>query len=413
MKSKVYCLASPKGGSGKTVLCASFAAFMTQLGKKVLIVDVDAATHGLTLLYLSELNAHKEGLSEAGNSNVAQGFFDDGSCSLSRDTILLPNGVYFLPATYSFAITDRIDCTDLKTSLQTILASGQDIFDYVLLDAQAGTDEVSRIAMSQDVSNEVVIVSEYDPLSAAGVERMKAVLREDLIYARTWVLLNKMLPDFVSTFSAFFEVNKYLTPIPWDADVVRAYARRRLPLDLDYGNQFTLAVMQSLKRLLGDDVAIEIDSWAEDRASGIRAPIEQQYLDTERSLESLIRHRGWTSRYRYMKKFRAMILLIGMTSAVATALWAGTSVFGAQLLLSKPFYITATTLTASIIISLIYLYINDTVFKDVSTDVEDARLERQISKLEDTLRKLEVLRKADLQSLVKENVRNTIDTIGI
>src|SRR5207244_1355802 len=132
---------------------------------------------------------------------------------------------------------------------------------YIFLDAQAGADPFAHVAMSKGVSHEVIIVSEYDPLSAAGVERLKGLFREDLTYDRTWVLLNKMLPDFVQSFSDFMEVAKYASPMPWDADVVRAYARRRLALDAEKGNDFTLAVMQTLKSILGPDIETDLDIW--------------------------------------------------------------------------------------------------------------------------------------------------------
>ena len=60
MTAKVICFASAKGGSGKTVISASLAKFLAAVGKKVLLVDMDAATNGLSLLYLDELvNARK------------------------------------------------------------------------------------------------------------------------------------------------------------------------------------------------------------------------------------------------------------------------------------------------------------------------------------------------------------------
>ncbi len=93
--------------------------------------------------------------------------------------------------------------------------------------------------MKRGISDEVIIVSEYDPVSAAGVERLKGLLREDLTIDRTWILLNKLLPDFVQSFTDFLEVVKYPNPIPWDAEVVKAYARRKLALDLNYGNNHT------------------------------------------------------------------------------------------------------------------------------------------------------------------------------
>ena len=66
MDAKVYCLASAKGGSGKTIMTASLTAFLANVGKKCAAIDCDAATHGMTLLFLPEIaeqsNAKGRGL---------------------------------------------------------------------------------------------------------------------------------------------------------------------------------------------------------------------------------------------------------------------------------------------------------------------------------------------------------------
>jgi len=65
MPAKIFCLASPKGGSGKTIITATLGAFLAGIGKKVLIIDADAATNGLTLFYLEEVtNQNKLATSE-------------------------------------------------------------------------------------------------------------------------------------------------------------------------------------------------------------------------------------------------------------------------------------------------------------------------------------------------------------
>jgi MinD-like ATPase involved in chromosome partitioning or flagellar assembly len=161
-------------------------------------------------------------------------------------------------------------------------------FDFILLDAQAGSDFCAGVAMRKGISDVVVLVAEYDPMSAAGVERLKGLFRDDLTYARTWILLNKVLPEFAKNFSDFLEVARYLSPIPWDADVVRAYARRRLALDTENGNSFTIAVMQTVRGLLGDEIEKDVKAWTQNRAEAIRQPIAVQFSDLERELGAIL-----------------------------------------------------------------------------------------------------------------------------
>lgn len=401
MKTKIYCLASAKGGSGKTVLCASFAAFLAELGKKVLILDVDVATHGLTLLYLNEVNSRKEDGGSCQNNLLPKGLFDGEGFSWEKDVIQLPNNVHFVPATFSFNFKESAPEIDLHSMLISILDEAKQKYDYIFLDAQAGLDRYSQITMSKDISHEVVIVSEYDPLSAAGVERLKVMMRDDLLYVRTWVLLNKMLPDFVNTFSDFMEISKYLTPIPWDPDVVRAYARRRLPLDLAYGNPFTLAIMQTLKRLLGLEVSSEIDQWADGRASSIREPIEDQYRDAEKELRGLLEQKV------FMDKRSATRRLIWIMPFVATI---SVMIAIIPFLTAKKFgffgdfdkiMIPAVTMLI-VMLAVVFLYTTKLWDKSAERKVEESRFTRQLNIVEDKLKRLEILRKADLETLIKE-----------
>lgn len=407
MKTKVYCLASAKGGSGKTILCASFAAFLADLGKKVLIIDLDAATHGLTLLYLNEVNSYREEIATNNAGDRPHGIFDWGDASPRvKDFIPLPNGVSLLPATLSFSAKKRTPNAEahLTMSLNMVLGWAKGQFDYVLLDAQAGTDEYAQIAMSKEISHEVVIVSEYDPLSAAGIERLKAVLRDDLLYSRTWVLLNKLLPDFTATFSEFLEVSKYLTPIPWDPDVVRAYARRQLPLDLNYGNPFTLAVMQTLKKLLGDTVASEIDEWAKNRASNIREPIENQYQDAEKELSGLLEEKFFLEN----QSFRRRLMRIFMVSIIPITLIIIAATLTKYDFLHKSYplpYAIIMIIGGVTVLTGFFLSMTKTWAISTGQKVEEARFARQLNIVEDRLNKLEVLRKADLETLVKEGTK--------
>ena len=141
--AKTFCFASVKGGSGKTLLCSSFAAFLAELGKKVLMVDVDVATHGLTLFYLDEVNDHKKTICE--DHGRPNGLFDEESFLSDRDTIHLANKVDLLPATFYFQIREAIPETQLRSALQEIVNQAKGNYDYILLDAQAGADVFSRL----------------------------------------------------------------------------------------------------------------------------------------------------------------------------------------------------------------------------------------------------------------------------
>ena len=99
MKATVVCMASPKGGSGKTITSANMAALLAGLKKKVLLMDCDCSTNGLTLFYLRWVNdGRKE--SQVVPSGLFDALGDPKTCDLS-------DSVSLIPATYTLSDTQR------------------------------------------------------------------------------------------------------------------------------------------------------------------------------------------------------------------------------------------------------------------------------------------------------------------
>ncbi|SCX03973.1 ParA family protein [Agrobacterium rosae] len=285
--AEIICMASSKGGSGKTTITAALGTFLARSGRKVLLIDCDEGTYGLTLMYLEEVNRHRKR-----SDSMLVGTFDVTAKvrldALGESSLLLEDNLYLLPARHVFRDTELVSVgNDFQSSLNLILNYHRDDFDFIFLDAQAGISTASKAAMSPKSSDIVVLVSEYDPMSNAGIERLKARLQEELDVSRTWILLNKLLPEFVSKFSEFLLVARYLPPIPWTADVVRAYSRRQLALDFENGNQFTLAILSVLRELLDRSERKQLDEWVNSQTQRLREPIEEQIEDTERMLAQM------------------------------------------------------------------------------------------------------------------------------
>lgn len=394
--SRVICMASAKGGSGKTVLTATFASFLSALGKRVLIIDTDASTNGLTLMYLKEVRVNGEIVLATGIRPI--GSFETGINTKTPSIVKLQNGVDFIPATYSFKNTETIEIKSFRSGLISVLNIYYDEYDFIFLDAQAGSDLYAHIAMERGISDEVVIVSEYDPLSAAGIERLKGLFREDLTYERTWVLLNKMLPDFIQSFNDFLEVAKYLSPIPWDSEVVRAYARRKLALDMEYANEFTLAIMQTLKSLLGDSIKKDIENWLQTKEMAIKQPIERQYLDTKMQLQNLLKLKYNQARKNFVYDLTTGISAIVVISIFIYFIFSNTE-------LSKDFTLGKVDLliplTTGVIIS---IFLSQKRFRFTKESIKNDSYKKEIEILEQKIEKLESLRNANLELLIKHKI---------
>ena len=241
-------------------------------------------------------------------------------------------------------------------------------------------------------------MSEYDPLSAAGVERLKQVASNDLGYGRTWVLLNKMLPEFVDKFSEFLSVAKYLPPIPWNAEVVRAYARRKTALDLEGGNEYTLAIKRTVESLFSDDISTDLDSWSKERTFALRAPLEEQYVLAESELSRAFEAKRKLDRKIRLRNFSIIYALAAVGLSILS--WAlryrelGT--------ILDWFSIVDPIVTVSLFVVIgAGLYGLIATFGERRYSTQSARYDRTIERLEENLKQLEALRAANYEEMVQ------------
>ena len=366
-----------------------------------MLIDSDFATNGLTLLFLKEVRVKSELIYSTDQKPVG---LCEALTNIQRpDIVSLSEYLELIPATFDLQIGISNADEMVKYKFQELLRSFREEYDFIFIDAQAGADDMGRIAMSRKVSDEVVIVSEYDPMSAAGVERLKALLREDLTYDRTWVLLNKILPEFAKSFSDFMEVAKYLSPIPWDASVVRAYARRQLAIDTDTGNEHTISVLQTLKGLCGESIQQDLTAWVQSRAAAIRQPLEEQYSDAEKEMAFLLSQKSNIERRKQLFRLTGgfSILLLGITGSTfvfSRFLTEGT--LGKEAII----VILAIVLFAYFIFLLMIdsdsILYTTTKFGGVQQQVDELRYDRQLDILRDRLKRLELLRTLDPESLL-------------
>jgi len=244
------------------------ARFLAALDFQVLVVDADASTNGLTLLHLDQVNRYRrERKSQEG------GVYSDAGSSVA--IVPLDDGTSLVPAVLQMAQTasDESDET-LRQFLMTTLHRIQGDFDFIFLDTQAGSGLTSIVAV--EAADQIVIVSELDPISDEAVLRLRAILGERLDYARTWVLLNKVLPEYADRSLEPLEKIRYLPVIPWDAKVMRALADKELAVDIVKGNWYTGMLMRVCASLFGERVASLASSWSRGKDEALSSPLERQ-----------------------------------------------------------------------------------------------------------------------------------------
>lgn len=274
----VIAFISAKGGSGKTVTASSIGKFVAHLGYRTLLVDTDAATNGLTLLFLPTVTRSKatKGTREAGV------FESDG---VSKPTVInIQDHLDLLPATYRMIQTEDVSIVKFENTLRDTILQLID-YDIILLDAQAGGDAFAKVSAS--LADQVVIVSEFDPISFQGVDRLKILFSSVIDPSATWILYNKILPEFATAIGEGLIVAQVLPPIPWDVDVVRSFAQRELAINVEDPNPYTFAISQIAGRLFGKDLRQSVQKWMTSTEETKMRPIVGRLEKLETDIDDL------------------------------------------------------------------------------------------------------------------------------
>ena len=175
MKAQVICFANNKGGSGKSTTCANVGYGLTQLGKKVLLIDGDMQLN-LSLSFFSE----DEVLQFAqGNDNL---YYAIKSQRDLRDYIvhtpyenldMIPSSTLMSSIEYELFTKWQRESI-LKRCLASIKESGE--YDYILIDAPPTLGGwVMNILCAAD---KVVIPVEATPWGLFGLGNMFEFLEE-------------------------------------------------------------------------------------------------------------------------------------------------------------------------------------------------------------------------------------------
>ena len=165
--SKIICIANQKGGTGKTTTTECLGVGLANLGKKVLLIDLDPQADLTTCLGWKDTDGLKSTISDVIASSMLDKPFN------IEGTVLHSNeGVDVIPA--------NIELSDIEVSLvntmnrEKILENSiSDIakkYDYVLIDCMPSLGMLTVNALS--VADEVIIPVQAQYLSAKGMTNL-------------------------------------------------------------------------------------------------------------------------------------------------------------------------------------------------------------------------------------------------
>lgn len=238
--TKVYTIASGKGGTGKTTTVVNLGTALSQLGKKTIILDADIGMANIGLILGLEKN--KITLHEvlSGKAEIKDAIYEG------------PDGLKVVPSGLSLKGFRDSDPDRLK-EVMTSLINGM---DFILIDAPAGISKDGVIPLA--IADQVLLVVNPELSSMADALKIK-ILTDMLGRSVEGVILNRAeLERTEITRQKVSELLgvKVLDIIPEDANVRRA-AAFKTPVVVKSPNSPAAIAFKRLAALLAGEEFVE------------------------------------------------------------------------------------------------------------------------------------------------------------
>lgn len=318
-KLQVISLISGKGGVGKTSVAASLSFLLNRIDYKILLIDCDLATYGLSYFFidqiessnctdLSSLVSNPDSITQIKSVELDKQNHEKSNNQKRFEFVKIDTNLYLLPSISKFTSGQNEHDEDvftpgksnnIKNILQKIINNFGPEFDVVILDAQAGVSQTSAACLS--VSSSVITVVESDPVSMWAVKNLE---RRLAIYypnnSRVFYLANKLFFDEVAQYkaiSSYLRSISHLPPLPFDFEVRKAFAHRKIPINLEIPTPFLFALLRIIPDLLSraEEKIMGLEKSLFDRALD---PINQEKAKIERKIKGIQENLDQMSRFR-------------------------------------------------------------------------------------------------------------------
>ena len=323
-QGRVICFVSAKGGSGKTILTATTAYLLIKAGKRVLTIDTDFSTRGITLYFMgSEARTrHLEVTSENCLSEALLGEVPlDGvkPKSFPRGPLRFELLLSSLKAWTTNMPDDRIvgdTGGDRLTSaagyfgfLQPLLERFRKEYEYIFIDTRGGYDFTS--AAPALLADGYVIVLEADQISVQQVFGLKGRIEElgerhSIRPALSGFVVNKAIHSIDDRSFPDTLVNlyggAYFGSIPLDREAVRAYQARQIPTDVRPDSDFAYHSYNTLERIISPSLNWDLEE-------------SRKFYEVGREIETL-----WKARRAWQfaqSGLPVLVLLLALATAIS------------------------------------------------------------------------------------------------
>lgn len=230
-RGKTLAVVSGKGGSGKTMVAVALAQGAAKVDSKVVLVDTDFATGGLTYyLTFREFGHGRFGLSEILNGRAPKSpLYEWAESGAARDAEhQWVKNVRLVPIGDQRKVTEDVG-EKYVNSLKFVIEEAAQSADFVIIDCRGGIDAQSLTVCS--IVDEVLVVIETDATSVRASQHLIDVMSEHGMKGKiVGFVMNKVMEDPTSlakTASSLLGV-KYLGSIPFDIEATRSYIQGKI-----------------------------------------------------------------------------------------------------------------------------------------------------------------------------------------
>jgi len=249
----IISLVNQKGGVGKTTTAVNLGAFLADLGKFVLLLDLDPqanATSGMGI-----------------NPNTANGLYQILSEKISpKDTIQRTSmtGYDIIPSSSELAgaRVELLDVDDREYILKNILADVRTLYDYIIIDCPPSLDilTVNGLAVSDSVI--IPVQSEYYALEGLGqlletMDLVKEGVNTSLEILGAVVTLydkrNKLCREVAKELQRNFPGNVFSSMIPRCVNLAEAPSFRQTILEFNHRSKGAKAYRSLAQEIINSE----------------------------------------------------------------------------------------------------------------------------------------------------------------
>lgn len=239
-----------KGGVGKTSLSALFVRLLKEAhpDRKILAIDADPAI-GLSTALGIEASSTVDDIRKLfvstvqdGNTNAAIELLGEAKYRM-LDALVEKDNVSFL----AIGRPESAGCyCKVNAYLKEIISMLAENFDYVVIDGEAGIEQVNRRVMEK--VTHLVLVSDASRKGLQVVRTIYNVANELVMFERAGVIINRV-PQSVKLDEADTEGIEILSEIPDDREMALNDIMGDSVFKLDNNSSIYLGAKSSLKKL--------------------------------------------------------------------------------------------------------------------------------------------------------------------